>query len=171
MRIGVVSDNHRLIDPALGGILAGVDEIWHAGDLVTGDILPALKRIAPVVAVRGNNDVVDEVAELPDEHLIVREGVRILIRHIVGLPPRLDREARKSIERQRPAIVVMGHSHQPAATQEGGILYLNPGSCGPRRFSLPRAAARLELTPVTARVVVFELGGGELVSRDFRLDR
>lgn len=143
MLIGVVSDNHRLIDPALPSVLAGVEEIWHAGDLVTSEILPALKAIAPVRVVRGNNDL---SRDLPEQDVFEREGWRILLRHIVGPPGKVEREARETIAREKPDVLVMGHSHKPLAESAGGVIYLNPGSCGPRRFSLPRTAARLQIT-------------------------
>jgi putative phosphoesterase len=157
MLVGVVSDSHRVIDPALPGLLRGVDEIWHAGDLVTPDILDALRSIAPVVAVRGNNDVAAVVRDLPAERSLLREGHRILLRHIVGPPGRVETAARRSILRESPAIVVMGHSHQPLAEKAGEVVYLNPGSCGPRRFSLPRTAATLRLTRGEAHFVITDL--------------
>ena len=170
MLIGIVSDNHRLIDPALAAVLAGVQEIWHAGDLVTFDILPVLKRWAPVVAVRGNNDLSPELRDLPDEQVVTREGHRVLLRHIVGPPAHVDRSARQSIARVRPALVVMGHSHRPLAEASEGVVYLNPGSCGPRRFSLPRAAARLELTSTSARFAVVDLESRRpILEREFTL--
>lgn len=170
MRIGLVSDNHRLIDPALPDVLRGVDEIWHAGDLVTPDILPALRALAPVLAVRGNNDVGPAFAALPEELHFEREGVPVLLRHIVGRPERLDRAARRSIEAHRPRLVVMGHSHRPLAQEHEGTIFLNPGSCGPRRFSLSRTAATLDLTRGEARVVIADLDSREvLLERSFRL--
>jgi putative phosphoesterase len=169
MLIGVISDNHRLIDPALPDVLRGVAEIWHAGDLVSPEILAAMERIAPVVAVRGNNDVAPGVRALPEERTIVRDGIRVLIRHIVGLPPRVERTARDAIVQAAPHIVVMGHSHRPASEMHDGVLYLNPGSCGPRRFSLPRTAARLQLDAGDASVTVVDLDSGQELERRFRL--
>lgn len=163
MRIGVVADNHRLIDPALAPLLTGVDEIWHAGDLVTPEILAALRSLAPVIAVRGNNDVSKELRTLPENELLEREGWRILLRHIVGKPGRVDREARDVIARFEPHVAVMGHSHMPQAEQSDGPIFLNPGSCGPRRFSLPRTAAVMELDASTLRFVVTDLDSNEVV--------
>jgi putative phosphoesterase len=170
MRIGVLADNHRLIDPALPALLAGVDEIWHAGDMVTPDILGVLGSLAPVQAVRGNNDVGPAFADLPEELILERSGVRVLIRHIVGPAARIDREARASIARQTPQVVVMGHSHRPRVEIAAGVVYLNPGSCGPRRFSLPRSAGILELTPSSLRFTVIDLDGGHaLIDTSFEL--
>src|SRR6185312_4802248 len=97
MLVGVVSDNHRLIDPALPELLAGVEEIWHAGDLVTADILSTLQKIAPVRVVRGNNDISPELRQLPAQDVFERDDLRILLRHIVGPPGRVEREARQAI--------------------------------------------------------------------------
>lgn len=157
MLIGVLSDNHRLVDPALPELFHGVSEIWHAGDLVSPEILDTLQTIAPVRAVRGNNDVAPVVRDLPEDAVLVREEHRVLLRHIVGTPGHVEAAARRVISCERPDIVVMGHSHKPLAERAGEIVYLNPGSCGPRRFSLPRAAATLRLTPDAALFVVTDL--------------
>jgi putative phosphoesterase len=170
MRVGVVADNHRLIDPALAPLLRGVDEIWHAGDLVAPDIIDALRALAPVRVVRGNNDVTGVLRELPEQLLLEREGTRVLLRHIVGKPHRLDREALKSVTALRPDVVVMGHTHVPMAEASDGRVFLNPGSCGPRRFSLPRSAAVMDLEPSRLRFVVTDLdSGSELLDRTFAL--
>jgi hypothetical protein len=165
--IGVISDNHGLIDPELLAVLAGVEEIWHAGDFVTPDILPVLKQIAPVFAVRGNNDHAAALHDLPEELLLERQGHRVLLRHIVGRPPKIEPAARKAVQRERATIVVMGHSHRPDATFHGGVLYLNPGSCGPRRFSLPRTAARLELGRNAVTFTVVNLDTREAMAHRF----
>ena len=128
-----------------------------------------LRSIAPVMAVRGNNDTDASLRDLPEVYLIEAEEHRVLIRHIVGLPPKLDPGARASIRKVTPDIVVMGHSHKPVAKLEGGILFLNPGSCGPRRFSLPRTAARLDLTPGQAIFTVVDLDSGQTTVERFRL--
>ncbi len=163
MRVGVVADNHGFVDRALATMLRGMDEIWHAGDLVTADILDALRMTAPVHAVRGNNDIQGAVRALPEELLLERLGVRVLLRHIVGPPGKVDALAGLSISRLSPHVVIMGHSHKPLAVAAGGVVYLNPGSCGPRRFSLPRTAATLELTQTQVRFRVVDLDTLEML--------
>jgi hypothetical protein len=160
MRLGLVADNHGLVDPALRPLLEGVDEILHAGDLVTTDILQQLRKLAPVQAVRGNNDVAAGLDVLPEELLLERAGLRLLVRHIVGRPGRLDGAAQRAIRRQRPRIVVAGHSHRPLVEESEGVLFVNPGSCGPRRFKLPRCAGVLEFTADSIRVRVVDLDDG-----------
>lgn len=157
MRIGIVSDNHALVDPALPSLLAGVDRIVHAGDLVTRDILPSLASIAPVEAVRGNNDVGPAFDYLPLERVLELDGVRILVRHVVGRPGRLDADAKRSITRAAPRIVIAGHSHRVLAEESDGVVYLNPGSCGPRRFRLPRTAGILDLSVDSIRFLAADL--------------
>lgn len=169
MRLGLVADNHALVDPALASVLAGVDEILHAGDLVTPEILQQLRAVAPIRAVRGNNDLGPAFDELPEELRLERAGLRLLVRHIVGRPERLEAVARRSIAEFRPHVVVAGHSHQPLAERSGGIVFVNPGSCGPRRFLLPRCAGTLEIAADSIAVRIVDLDDGSVrIERSFR---
>jgi len=148
--IGVISDTHGLLRPEAVQALKGSDLILHAGDVGDPKILDELRAIAPVVAVRGNVDKGDWAMRLPEYELIEREGVSIYILHDVN---QLDLD---------PAAaglhaVISGHSHKPAIRTEKGVLYLNPGSAGPRRFKLPITVARLHVSGKTLTAEHIEL--------------
>jgi hypothetical protein len=159
VRIGLVSDSHGLVDPALPGLLARCEAILHAGDVVKADVLAALARIAPVIAVRGNNDGTPELARLPETALVPLGDLAALVVHDLGARERPRPPARDLIARHRPEIVVHGHSHRPGAAVLEGRLFVNPGSSGPRRFSLPRSAGLLSVRGRRARVELFDLAG------------
>ncbi len=141
MRVALVSDTHGISDPKLLGLFQGCALILHAGDIVTGPILHTLGQVAEVVAVRGNNDHGPDLGRLPEHVVLPVEGVRVLVVHDVGAHGRPVPAVRRLLARERPDVVVHGHSHKPGAAVHDGRLYVNPGSAGPRRFSLPRAAA------------------------------
>ena len=135
-RIGLISDTHNLVRPEALQYLAGCDAIIHAGDICNQAVLDALAQIAPVTAVRGNNDIDDAVASLPTHVKLTVHQVTILVVHDiadVGDDPRSE-----GID-----VVVTGHSHKPAISERDGVLYVNPGSAGPRRFKLPISAGTL----------------------------
>ena len=136
--IGVISDTHGLLRPAALEHLAGVDHIIHAGDIGGPDIVPRLAEIAPVTAIRGNIDKAAWAASFADEETLEIAGHRIFILHnrhdLAGASPPAGTD-----------IVISGHSHMPAVEILDGVLYLNPGSAGPRRFTLPIALATLAL--------------------------
>jgi uncharacterized protein len=138
MRVGVIADTHGLLRPRVLALLARCDRILHAGDVGNAEVLTRLREIAPVDAVRGNVDSGSAAEELP----FSVEG------EIAGLPFRMvHREEDVDpgwIERLR--LVVFGHSHRPELRWRGGCLLLNPGACGPRRFSLPLTLARLTIS-------------------------
>jgi uncharacterized protein len=138
LTIGLISDTHGLLRPEALAALAGVDHIVHAGDIGAAAVLAGLEALAPVSAVRGNNDTDGWAQRLPESELLELAGRRLLVVHDVktlGLDP-----AAAQI-----AAVIAGHSHRPAITERAGVLYVNPGSAGPRRFSLPVAVGFLEL--------------------------
>ncbi len=136
MPIGVISDTHGLMRPEALRALAGSHLIIHAGDVGDVKILDALRTIAPVVAVRGN---VDTASTLPEFERIEERGVSIYVLHDVN---QLDFDpAAAGIQ-----AVISGHSHKPSIRTDGGVLYLNPGSAGPRRFKLPITVARLHVS-------------------------
>ncbi|MFM0400598.1 metallophosphoesterase family protein [Paraburkholderia aspalathi] len=135
-RIGLISDTHNLVRPEALQYLAGCDAIIHAGDICNQAVLDALAQIAPVTAVRGNNDIDDPVASLPTHVKLTVQQVTILVVHDiadVGDNPRSE-----GID-----VVVTGHSHKPAISERDGVLFVNPGSAGPRRFKLPISAGTL----------------------------
>ena len=148
MRIGLVSDTHGLMRPEAMAFLQGCDHIVHGGDIGEASILEKLRAIAPVTAVRGNNDVAAWADAVQETELIELGGVRVYALHDLaklGIDP--------AAERIR--VVVSGHSHRPLAEERGGVLYINPGSAGPRRFKLPISAAELRIDAgvITSRIV------------------
>ncbi|HEX9291951.1 MAG TPA: metallophosphoesterase family protein [Anaeromyxobacteraceae bacterium] len=145
MRVGLVSDTHGLFEPRLVELFAGCDLVLHAGDVVKASILDDLARIAPVRAVRGNNDLGPAFEHLPEiAHVELGEVDAVLV-HQIGGRSRLLPAVRRSLARHRARVVVYGHSHRPGAWLDDGLLFVNPGSAGPRRFSLPRAAGLLDV--------------------------
>lgn len=154
MNIGVISDTHGLIRPAALAALKGSDLIVHAGDVGSLDVLRALTAVAPVVAVRGNNDKGPWAAALPTTEIVHADSSLVYVLHDRN---ELDLDAAAT----GVAAVVSGHSHAPRIETKAGVLYVNPGSAGPRRFRLPVAVARMRIdgTLVTAELVILEGGG------------
>jgi putative phosphoesterase len=150
LKIGVISDTHGLMRPEALTALAGSDLIIHAGDVGSAAILEALRTIAPVVAVRGNNDSGIWAGKLAETEVIKAGTYNLYVLH-----NRNELNVDPVAEGFR--IVVSGHSHQPSQEERAGILYLNPGSAGPRRFKLPIAVARLQLDRAGIRVEIVEL--------------
>lgn len=140
-RIGVIADTHGLVHPQLANVFAGVDHIVHAGDIGGAHVLEALRAIAPVTSVPGNND--DATGE--DILRTKLGGLRILLTHILPRPSRLSPAVAASLKKAKADVVVFGHSHLPHHEQVDGVLYFNPASAGPRRFDLPKAVGMLEL--------------------------
>lgn len=138
MIIGVISDTHGLLRPEAVKLLAGSDHIIHAGDLGSPDIVPALERIAPVTAIRGNIDRQAWARRFPETDVVELAGVLIYTVHDVHA---LDLNPKAA----GFAAVISGHSHQPKQEIRDGVLYLNPGSAGPRRFTLPVTVGRLRI--------------------------
>jgi putative phosphoesterase len=141
VRLGLVADLHARFDPLLPKVFAGVERILVAGDIVDESLLPRLAAIAPLEAVRGNNDTSPGLLRLPEFLLVERTGLRILVAHD-RRDPRLPRE----LSRHAPHLLVVGHSHRPHLSREDALLVVNPGSAGPKRFSLPRTAGTVELS-------------------------
>jgi hypothetical protein len=138
-RAGVISDTHGLLRPEALAALAGVDHILHAGDVGDAKILDALRKIAPVTAIRGNIDGSGPCAALPATDLVELGGTAFYLLHDLK---KLDLDPVAA----GISVVVSGHSHKPAIESRRGVLYLNPGSAGPRRFSLPITVAVVTLT-------------------------
>jgi putative phosphoesterase len=136
--IGLISDTHGLVRPEALAALRGSDHILHAGDIGNAAVLEALRGLAPVTAVRGNNDRGEWAAALPESEAVELGGVWLYLLHdLHGLD--LDPAAAGF------AAVITGHSHKPLVETRRGTLYINPGSAGPRRFKLPVAVARLHV--------------------------
>ena len=136
--MGLISDTHGLLRPAALDALAGSELIVHAGDVGKPEILTALRKICPVVAVRGNVDQGTWASALPDTAAAEPDGVPIYVLHNIH-DLRIDPPAAGF------RIVISGHSHKPVSVERDGVLYVNPGAAGPRRFKLPVTVARLDL--------------------------
>ncbi len=138
MKIGLISDTHGLLRPQALAALEGCDRIVHAGDIGKAEILQALRNLAPLTVVRGNNDTDDSWASNVPTHAVLRiDGIGIYVVHEMA-----------DVPEQLPAgidVVVTGHSHKPLQKQMHGVLYINPGSAGPRRFKLPISVGFLEI--------------------------
>jgi uncharacterized protein len=142
MKLGVVSDTHGLLRPEVMPALRGVDQILHLGDVGDPAILEALAEIAPVHAIRGNIDRSGPNSRLPETDVLHFEGHYLYLLHDLQTL-KLDPAAAKF------AAVLSGHSHQPRIEQKKGVLYFNPGSCGPTRFHLPVTIGILSLKRAT----------------------
>jgi uncharacterized protein len=142
--IGLISDTHGLLRPEAIRALSGVHHIIHAGDIGGPVILEKLRAIAPVDAVRGNNDKGEWAAQIPLYLVLELEGASIHVLHDVQ---EMDVDPRAA----GFDVVVSGHSHKPMVTERDGVKFINPGSAGPRRFTLPVTIARLDVTPGEGR--------------------
>jgi putative phosphoesterase len=148
LKIGLISDTHGLLRPEALRALRGSRHIIHAGDIGDAAILEALRAIAPLTAVRGNNDRERWARTIPETAQIEPEGTRIYVIHNI---------AELAIDPVAAGVqaVVSGHSHRPHIERKDGVLYINPGSAGPRRFSLPVSVGTLNVRPgsIKARLI------------------
>jgi len=151
IRVGLISDTHGLLRPQALDAMRGSDRIVHAGDIGDAAIVDALERIAPVTAVRGNNDVAPWAVSLRDDEIVTIGNTRIYVVHDVNTIA-IDLQA------QGIKVVVAGHSHRPLVRERDGITFVNPGSAGPRRFSLPISVGELVVsaTGVRARLLTLD---------------
>src|SRR5262245_8053315 len=148
--VGVIADTHGLLRPEALAALQGVDMIVHAGDIGSAAILAELGAIAPVVAVRGNNDRDRWAASIPEIATAEIAGSRLYVIHDL-------KTLAGDLAKLGADVIISGHSHRPRVLQQSGYMLLNPGSAGPRRFSLPIAVARLRLGPAGPRAEIVEL--------------
>jgi putative phosphoesterase len=146
--VGVISDTHGLVRPEAKTVLESCDMIVHAGDIGTPEVLNELRMIAPLTAIRGNID--KWATGMPDSEVVEMEGRYLYILHDVK---ELDLDPRAA----GFDVVISGHSHKPNITEDDGVLYLNPGSAGPRRFTLPVALALLEVSGEQLDAKIVEL--------------
>ena len=136
MKVGVISDTHGLLRPEAVELLRGSEHIIHAGDIGSPEIIPALEKIAPVTAIRGNVDTQPWASKFAETEVVELEGLHIYVIHDANA---LDLNPRAA----GFAAVISGHSHHPKQEIKDGVLYFNPGSAGPRRFKLPISIGRL----------------------------
>ena len=139
MKIGVISDTHDFFDPKIPELFAGVDHILHAGDIGTAWITFQLEQIAPVTAVLGNNDA---GLHFKETEIVELAGKKFLVHHIVN-PRTLNPQVAAHIVRQRPEVIVFGHTHKPFNETLGGMLFFNPGYAGRPKFGAQRSLAIL----------------------------
>ena len=161
--IGLISDTHGLLRHEALAALKGSDLIIHAGDIGKPEILGQLRALAPVVAVRGNIDKGSWAAQLPITAVVETRSARIYVLHDLQ---QLDLDPAAAQFR----IVVSGHSHKISRTERSGVLYLNPGSAGPRRFRLPITVARLDLSRSPWNVEFLNLADSETNHGSERVD-
>jgi putative phosphoesterase len=150
MKIGLISDTHGLLRPQALNALQGCDRIIHGGDIGKPEILDALRAIAPLTVVRGNNDTDDASAsDVPYEAVLQVGEMAIYVTHILAdVPEILPADVR---------VVVTGHSHKPLQQVRHGVLFINPGSAGPRRFKLPITVGMLHVEGGDVRGELIEL--------------
>ncbi|HEY0748986.1 MAG TPA: metallophosphoesterase family protein [Steroidobacteraceae bacterium] len=150
LRVALLSDTHGMLRPEARAFAGGSDYIIHGGDIGSAEILDDLAAIAPVIAVRGNNDKQAWAVGLPETEMVRVGGIFIYVIHDIS---QLDIDAVSA----GVQVIVSGHSHAPKIDQRDGICYVNPGSCGPRRFKLPISVGELLVkgTNVSARIVQF----------------
>jgi uncharacterized protein len=157
VRVALISDTHGLMRPEAKAFLRGADRIVHAGDIGSLDVLEELRSLAPVEAVRGNNDTEPWAARLPDALAIEISRVRL---HVLHDRADLVEHSVHAASAAAAHVLVTGHSHKPMLESRDGRLFVNPGSAGPRRFKLPVAAAELVIGSRGIRVRIVDLGTG-----------
>lgn len=172
LRIGVITDTHGLYDPAVERYFAAVEEILHAGDIGGKNVIPCLRRLAPVTAVSGNVDGY-EASGLPRRRLLRRAGMKIALCHVLYDKGKLTADALAWLDREQPDVCIFGHSHRPMIGRHGRTILFNPGSAGPRRFSLPRGIGILTVragktTPTLIRLADRVVGNARYLAASLR---
>lgn len=150
MIIGVISDTHGLLRPEAVELLRGSEHIIHAGDIGAPEIIPELRKIAPVTAIRGNVDTQAWARGFAETEVVELGGLHIYVIHdanAIDLNPKA----------AGFAAVISGHSHQPKQEMKNGVLYFNPGSAGPRRFKLPISVGRMEIVGGRVSATILEV--------------
>lgn len=150
LRLGVIADTHGLLRPEAQDALRGCERILHLGDIGPASLLDRLRELAPLDVVRGNNDTEDWASELPETLLLELGGLRLYLIHDL-------KQLAIDPVAERVDVVLAGHSHKPLNERRNGVLYLNPGSAGPRRFKLPIALAILTVSEGIAAVEMVTL--------------
>src|SRR5215470_4731822 len=148
--IGVISDTHGLLRPEALEALRGVDSIIHGGDIGAPEVLEALRGLADLVAIKGNNDRGAWARDVPETAALSVESIEIYIIHNVN-----DLDFNPAVAGFR--VVISGHSHNPSLKEKDGVLYINPGSAGPRRFKLPIAVARLKIDGASVDAEILQI--------------
>lgn len=148
MKIGILSDTHSYLDPKVFDYFSSCDEIWHAGDIGSTDIIAQLREFKPLVAVYGNIDDRNVQSLVPEHQWFEREGFLIWITHIGGSPPHYNPSVRKILSQRIPDIFVCGHSHILKIARDkkfNNMLFINPGAAGQQGFHTHRTLVRIEI--------------------------
>ena len=167
MKIGLLSDTHSFLDPAIFGHFSGCDEIWHAGDIGDRAVADALEKFKPLYAVYGNIDDRSIQDRFPENLWLEREGLKILITHIAGTPPNYNPRIKSMLKKRIPDILICGHSHILRIAKDlkqDNLLYINPGAAGNHGFHYMKTLVRFDLSNREIRnMEVIEIGKrGEL---------
>lgn len=146
-RIGLISDTHGFLDPVIINYFENCDEVWHAGDFGTAAIAEDLKKIRPLKGVFGNVDDQDIRSEFPEQMVFQCEGVKVMIRHIGGYPPKYNPETRKELLIHKPKLFIAGHSHilKVIYDRELQCLHMNPGAAGRQGWQKVRTVLRFSI--------------------------
>lgn len=161
MKIGLISDTHGYLDPAVFKYFSACDEIWHAGDIGTAAVVDALEQFKPLKAVFGNIDDKTMQARFPEDLWFTCEGKTILITHIAGKPPRYNARIKKMLASRGPDLLICGHSHILKVMHDAthNLLFINPGAAGNHGFHHIKTLIRFDLTSKgPADMEVIELG-------------
>lgn len=150
MQVGVISDTHGLLRPQAIAALRGSELILHAGDIGQPEVLEELKTLAPVIAIRGNIDRGAWAAAIPEQETVEIAAVLIHLLHSV-------KDLTIDLKTLGIQVVISGHSHKPMIEEKQGVLFINPGSAGPRRFKLPISVAHLQIEGAQARAQIIKL--------------
>jgi len=165
LRVGLISDTHGVLHPAVPRVFARVDHILHTGDIGNTDVLAELERLAPVTAICGNADR-PPLSRLPRTRCVELGGIRILLVHQGMERGRPTPELEAALRRYLPAVAVFGHSHVASVVRRADVLLVNPGGGGRRRFHLPRSVAVLTIGAGVVRARLRPLDAGATVSRE-----
>jgi uncharacterized protein len=157
IRVGLIADTHGLLRPEAKAFLRGSDHIVHAGDIGDPRVLDELRSLAPVSAVRGNNDGEPWTAHLRETEIITLGKIRLFLIHDLA-------ELEPPAIRAGAQVVVSGHSHKPRLEQQGGVLFVNPGSAGRRRFKLPVAIGELLIRGESVEARIIDLSNGQVLA-------
>jgi putative phosphoesterase len=148
--IGLISDTHGLVRPEAIEALRGVDLVIHAGDIGKPEVLDALKAVSRLVAIKGNNDIGAWAKPLPDTQLVQTANTKLFVIHNV-------KELDCDPAAEGYKVIISGHSHKPSILARDGVLFVNPGSAGPRRFKLPVAVGKLFIQNQKVNAELIEL--------------
>lgn len=160
-RIGLISDTHHYLDPAVFRYFESCDEIWHAGDFGNAELARQLANFRPLRGVYGNIDGADVRSEYPEQLLFTCQQVKVMIRHIGGYPPRYNPETRKQLALHRPGLFIAGHSHILKVMYDPAIecLHMNPGAAGKQGWHKVRTLLRFSIEGTEIKdCEVIELG-------------